>query len=51
VEVGRPADEVGKLLASDVIEFGSYDWPADISEEEALARLLELNRERTAAGR
>ena len=26
-------------------------WPADIAEEEALARLLELNRERAAAGR
>jgi hypothetical protein len=29
----------------------AYGWPADISEEEALARLLELNRERTAPGR
>ena len=26
-------------------------WPADIGEEEALARLLDLNRERAAAGR
>ena len=29
----------------------AYGWPADISEEDALARLLELNGERAAAGR
>jgi type II restriction/modification system DNA methylase subunit YeeA len=29
----------------------AYGWPADISEEEVLARLLALNLERTAAGR
>jgi type II restriction/modification system DNA methylase subunit YeeA len=29
----------------------AYGWPADISEEDALARLLELSRERAAAGR
>jgi len=29
----------------------AYGWPADIGEEEALARLLELNHERAAAGR
>jgi type II restriction/modification system DNA methylase subunit YeeA len=29
----------------------AYGWPADIGEEEALARLLDLNRERAAAGR
>jgi type II restriction/modification system DNA methylase subunit YeeA len=28
-----------------------YGWPADIAEEEALARLLALNLERAAAGR
>jgi len=28
----------------------AYGWPSDISEEDALARLLELNRERAAAG-
>jgi hypothetical protein len=27
----------------------AYGWPADISEEEALARLLELNLARAAA--
>jgi type II restriction/modification system DNA methylase subunit YeeA len=27
----------------------AYGWPADISEEDALARLLDLNRERAAA--
>ena len=26
-------------------------WPADIGKEDALARLLDLNRERVAAGR
>jgi type II restriction/modification system DNA methylase subunit YeeA len=29
----------------------AYGWPADISEEDAMARLLDLNRERAAAGR
>jgi type II restriction/modification system DNA methylase subunit YeeA len=29
----------------------AYGWPADISEEDALARLLELNRGRAATGR
>jgi type II restriction/modification system DNA methylase subunit YeeA len=29
----------------------AYGWPADISEEDALARLLDLNRERAVAGR
>jgi type II restriction/modification system DNA methylase subunit YeeA len=29
----------------------AYGWPADIGEEDALVRLLDLNRERTTAGR
>jgi type II restriction/modification system DNA methylase subunit YeeA len=29
----------------------AYGWPADIAEEDALARLLDLNRERASAGR
>ena len=29
----------------------AYGWPADIGEEDALARLLALNLERAAAGR
>jgi type II restriction/modification system DNA methylase subunit YeeA len=29
----------------------AYGWPADIGEEDALERLLELNREGAAAGR
>ena len=29
----------------------AYGWSADIGEEDALARLLDLNRERAAAGR
>ena len=28
---------------------GPYGWPADISEEDALAKLLELNLSRAAA--
>jgi hypothetical protein len=37
--------ELGAAVAA------AYGWPADISEEDALARLLDLNRERAAAGR
>ena len=29
----------------------AYGWPADISEEDAVARLLDLNRDRAAVGR
>jgi type II restriction/modification system DNA methylase subunit YeeA len=29
----------------------AYGWPANISEDDSLARLLDLNRERAAAGR
>ena len=29
----------------------AYGWPADLSDEEVLARLLALNLERAAAGR
>ena len=29
----------------------AYGWPADLPDEEILKRLLELNRERAAAGR
>lgn len=29
----------------------AYGWPEDIAEDDALARLLDLNRERAAAGR
>jgi hypothetical protein len=29
----------------------AYGWPAGLAEEDALARLLALNRERAAAGR
>jgi type II restriction/modification system DNA methylase subunit YeeA len=28
----------------------AYGWPADISKEDALSRLLELNRERATSG-
>jgi len=29
--------------------FAGYGWPADLSDDEILARLLELNLERSAA--
>jgi predicted transcriptional regulator len=47
----RPAwlDNVHRELETAVA--AAYGWPADISEEDALARLLDLNRERAAAGR
>ena len=35
----------------DAAAAAAYGWPADIGEEEALARLLALNLERAAAGR
>ena len=47
----RPAwlDNVHRDL--DAAVAAAYGWPADISEEDALARLLDLNRERAAVGR
>ena len=46
----RPAwlDNAHRDLDSAVA--AAYGWPADIAEEEALARLLALNRERAAVG-
>lgn len=35
----------------DVAVAAAYGWPAEISEDDALARLLALNLERAAAGR
>jgi hypothetical protein len=29
----------------------AYGWPADLSDDEILKRLFELNQERAAAGR
>jgi type II restriction/modification system DNA methylase subunit YeeA len=37
--------------ALDAAVAAAYGWPANISDEDALARLLDLNRERAAAGR
>jgi hypothetical protein len=47
----RPAwlDNVHRDL--DAAVAAAYDWPADIGEEDALARLLALNLERAGAGR
>jgi hypothetical protein len=42
-------DEAHRAL--DAAVAAAYGWPADIGEEDALARLLELNRERAASGR
>jgi hypothetical protein len=46
----RPAwlDNAHRDLDSAVA--AAYGWPAEIGEEEALARLLALNRERAAVG-
>jgi hypothetical protein len=30
---------------------GAYGWPADISEDDALAKLFELNQARSAASK
>ncbi|MGH7113912.1 MAG: class I SAM-dependent DNA methyltransferase, partial [Stellaceae bacterium] len=47
----RPAwlDNIHREL--DAAVAAAYGWPAGIAEEDALARLLDLNRERAAAGR
>ena len=47
----RPAwlDDAHRDL--DAAVAAAYGWPADISEEDALARLLDLNRERATAER
>jgi len=45
----RPAwlDDAHRDL--DVVVAAAYGWPAEISEEDALAHLLALNRERAGA--
>jgi hypothetical protein len=47
----RPAwlDDLHRELDEAVA--AAYGWPADLPDEEILKRLLELNRERAAAGR
>jgi type II restriction/modification system DNA methylase subunit YeeA len=47
----RPAWLANAHREVDAAVAAAYGWPADISEEDALARLLDLNRERAAAGR
>ena len=47
----RPAWLANAHRDLDAAVAGAYGWPADISEEDALARLLALNLERAAAGR
>jgi type II restriction/modification system DNA methylase subunit YeeA len=47
----RPAWLDNAHRGLDAVVAAAYGWPVDIGEEEALARLLELNRERAAAGR
>ena len=37
--------------ALDAAVAAAYGWPADLSEDDILSRLLMLNRERAAAGR
>jgi len=47
----RPAwlDHAHRKL--DAAVAAAYGWPAEIGEDEALGRLLDLNRERAAAAR
>ena len=47
----RPAWLDHAHRALDAAVAAAYGWPADIGEAEALGRLLDLNRERAAAGR
>ena len=47
----RPAWLDNAHRALDAAVAAAYGWPAGIVEDDALARLLELNRERAAAGR
>jgi hypothetical protein len=47
----RPAWLDNALRELDAAVAVAYGWSADISEEDALARLLDLNRERSASGR
>ena len=49
--VERPAWLDNAHHELDAAVAAAYGWPADISEEEALARLLALNLARVAAGR
>jgi type II restriction/modification system DNA methylase subunit YeeA len=47
----RPAWLDNAHRALDAAVAAAYGWPADIADEDALGRLLALNRERAAAGR
>ena len=47
----RPAWLANAHRDLDAAVAAAYGWPADISEEDALARLLALNLERAAQGR
>jgi type II restriction/modification system DNA methylase subunit YeeA len=45
----RPAWLANAHRELDTAVAAAYGWPAEISQEDALARLLQLNRERAAA--
>jgi hypothetical protein len=45
----RPAWLAGPHDRLDAAVAAAYGWPADMSKDDALARLLELNRARTAS--
>ncbi len=45
----RPAWLAGLHDRLDAAVAAAYGWPADISEDDALARLLDLNRARAAS--
>ena len=47
----RPAWLAGLHARLDAAVAAAYGWPKDIAEDDALARLLALNRERASVGR
>ena len=47
----RPAWLANAHARLDAAVAAAYGWPADLSDDEILARLFALNQERAAAGR
>ena len=47
----RPAWLANAHKRLDETVFAAYGWPADLTDDELLAKLLALNLERSAAGR
>ena len=47
----RPAWLANAHASLDAAVAAAYGWPADLSDEDVLARLFAFNQERAAAGR